>query len=399
MTSLEPSDRTLWPQVIGLGLLNAAMSLSWLAYQLYLPQLLTSVGISAAFAATLLLLESGLAILLEPLFGFASDRTFRSAGTRWPFIALGSLLSCALLAGIPLLVLPRATTAGAMSTLMPGLLIAWSMAMAVCRTPTLALLGRYSMPASLPRAAAVMTCLSAGVAALRPGAGSFILSLGPIVCFGIASAVMLGCTGLLRVVDANDHPAPETPAAPESASPWKLLALVIAGAAFGIANKLAFGEILPRVLGPVTGPERDRWMVAAFVVLALAAFLSGAAAKRLGNNLVMPLAAILAAIALPFLPSLTEKTVALVGLGGFVLIFSGVANGVFPFVFGRVPAGRGGLGLGLFFGGLAAGTLALGLLVPKTADLSATVVTEITLGALGVLAILIVATAGRSARN
>lgn len=383
----------LWPQVIGLGLMNATLSLAWLAYQLYLPGLLASLGLAAGFAATLLLIETVLAIVLEPAFGLGSDATFRRAGTRWPLILLGCLLAAAILLAIPTLLLEPAQRDGRLRLVVIGLLVAWAMAMSACRTPVLALLARYSTPSALPQAAAVLTFFTAAVAALRPGAKDYLLGLGPTVCFFLASVLMVGAAALLQLVDSQTEAVVPEPVDPFPSQALNLGLIALAGAAFGVANKAAFGELLPRVLGAVLEPPlRDRALVGVFVLLALSALAAGPLAKRLGNNRIMLFAAALAGAELLVLGQMKGVPMVLATVGVFVLLFSGVANGVFPFVFARVPHGRGGLGLGFWFGGLAAGTALFGWLVPAPAELSLGQCAQLGFGALIVLAGIIVAT-------
>lgn len=381
------APRTLWPQVISLGLLNAAMGLAWLAYQLYLPSLLTTMGIAAGFVATLLLIESLLAIVLEPLFGLGSDVTFRRMGTRWPLILLGCLLSAAILVAVPAFLLEPAQRDGRVRLVVIGLLLAWAMAMAVCRTPVLALLGRYSSPAALPQAAAVLTFLSAGVAALRPGAKDFILGLGPMLCFLIASGVMLLTMAMLQFVDSSANPVEPEPTDPFPASPANIAFIALAGAVFGVANKVGFGEVLPRALGTAFDPaQRNQLLLGAFALLALSSLLTGAVAKRVGNNRVMLFAAALAGAELLVLTVMKGPQMVLAACCIFVLLYACVANGAFPFVFARVPHGRGGLGLGFWFGGLAAGSALFGWLIPTPANLSLAQLAQVGFGAFAVLA-------------
>lgn len=376
------SPRTLWPQVVSLGLLNAAMGLAWLAYQLYLPSLLTSAGLAASVAATVLLIEAMLAVVLEPLFGLGSDVTFRRLGTRWPLIVLGCLLSVALLISIPAFVLEPAQRDGRLRLVLVGLLLAWAMAMAVCRTPVLALLARYSSPASLPQAAAVLTLFSAAVAALRPGAKEFILGLGPMLCFLLASAVMLGSMALLQFIDSGVEAVEPEPADPFPSDKLKIGLIALTGAAFGVANKVAFGEVLPRVLDTLyDSTRRDRVLVGVFVVLALASLATGALARKVGNNRVLIFAAGLCGAELLVLTNMKGEPMILAAIAVFVLIYSCVANGAIPFVMARVPHGRGGLGLGFWFGGLAGGVALFNWLVPQPATLTLPQLAQVGLGA------------------
>lgn len=346
-----------WNQVMCLAILHGSIGLSWIVYALYLPQLLTSLGLAAALAVTLLALENVLAIALEPLFGFLSDQSFRRIGTRLPMVVGGVLLAAMLFIATPLAVLTPLAKTDAGRTMFLGLVILWAIAMTVFRTPALALLGRYSTAPNLPRAASVLTLFGGFVAALRPGARDFMLSLGPVVCFAVGSLVlMLACAGVWFVDQKTA--ATEPPAAAEPgrmAGP--LLTLVATGAGMSLATFAIFGQVLPRVFRtlPPGWPAPNFLVTASFIFFAVAAVGAGWIASRLGNERTMLIGTGLAATFSIVVASLAHgPTSHVFHLVGLLASFSLVANGIFPLAFARVPSGRGGLALGCYFGGLAA---------------------------------------------
>ena len=96
-------------------------------------------------------------------------------------------------------------------------------------------------------------------------------------------------------------------------------------------------------------------MAGAFVFFAVSAVVSGWIASRAGHERTMLIGAGLSAALAIALAWFTHSTTSALATALTLLAtFSLVANGVFPLAFGRVPAGRGGLGLGFYFGGLAA---------------------------------------------
>ena len=346
-----------WSQVACLALLHGSIGLSWIVYALYLPQLLGSLGLAAGLAVTLLAVENALAVILEPLFGFLSDQSYRRTGTRLPFIVAGVLLAATLFIATPLTVLTPFARTDTGRAMFVALIIFWAIAMTVFRTPALALLGRYSTAPNLPRAASILTLVGGGVAALRPGAREFMLSLGPLVCFGIGSLVLLlGCAAVWFIDRAT--PAAEAPAPAKPASLIGSLAtLVAAGAGMSLTTFAIFGHLLPRVLRslPTDWPAPNLLLAGAFILFAVAAIAAGLVAIRIGNERAMLIGAGLAAALAASLAWFTHSTTAAVlHAVGLLASFSLVANGAFPLALGRVPSGRGGLGLGFYFGGLAA---------------------------------------------
>ena len=355
MSADPPAVR--WSQVACLALLHGSIGLSWIVYALYLPQLLGSLGLAAGLAVTLLAIENLLAIFLEPLFGFLSDQSFRRSGTRLPFIVAGVLLAATLFIATPLAVLTPIAKTDAGRAMFLALVVVWAIAMTVFRTPALALLGRYSTAPNLPRAASILTLIGGGVAALRPGAREFMLTLGPVICFGIGSLVLLLTCGAVWFID-RATPAAEAPArAPPASLIGPLVTLAAAGAGMSLATFAIFGKLLPTVLRrlPPDWPGPERLMAVAFIFFALAALAAGLIASRFGNERTMLIGAGLTAALVAALAWFIHSTAStLLGALALMAAFSLVANGVFPLALGRVPGGRGGLGLGFYFGGLAA---------------------------------------------
>jgi MFS family permease len=119
-----------WSKIISLSALQGAISLTWLVYSIYLPKLLISYGFDPKLAISLLIVENAIAVILEPLFGSLSDRTYRWIGTNLGIVSLGAILSSAILILIPTIIVFR-DAFSAVRWILPLVLIAWAMAMAV----------------------------------------------------------------------------------------------------------------------------------------------------------------------------------------------------------------------------------------------------------------------------
>jgi Na+/melibiose symporter-like transporter len=109
MNNSKSQPSILWVQVLALAGLQAAITLTWLVYNLYLPKLLTQFGFPASLAVGLLVLENALSVVLEPLMGGLSDQAIRWLGSRFPFISAGVILASTLFIAIPCIVtfIPR----------------------------------------------------------------------------------------------------------------------------------------------------------------------------------------------------------------------------------------------------------------------------------------------------
>ncbi len=77
----SPQRAVLWLPVCGLAAMQGAITLTWLIYNLYLPQLIVQLGLTKQLAEGLLIIENALAVVMEPLMGGLSDRAKRWVGT------------------------------------------------------------------------------------------------------------------------------------------------------------------------------------------------------------------------------------------------------------------------------------------------------------------------------
>src|SRR5262245_48741578 len=173
-----------WGPVLALAGLHGAVSIAWVAYNLWLVDLLVRAGFDAWLATVILTVEGVAGGLLEPLMGALSDRV-RTGLFRRFFLVMGGVLASAFV----FLALPLAAIGArpGPASLVPALLIAWALAMAVFRAPALSLLGRYARPGALPLAASVLTAAGGLVSAAAPSARAWLLSLGPGPTFAAAS--------------------------------------------------------------------------------------------------------------------------------------------------------------------------------------------------------------------
>lgn len=371
----------LWAQVGGLALVQGAITLSWVIYNLYLVELLTGLGFPQTWAAGLLVIENLLGIGMEPLMGTLSDGRQHQVGTRFPLVALGVILAAGLFLLIPTALLWGQNAV--LRWLLPLLLVAWALAMTVFRSPALSLLGRYAFRTQLPQAASVLTLVGGLAGAMGPLSNQWILSLGPGVAFGAGSVVLLGAMVALRWAGPNqtvadplgiaessepsgtagmtdETPEPLNRPAP-AASTISLASLALVFGA-GVGVTLGFRLMLttfPVVLRQqVPNANVATTMGLIFLALAFTALPAGTLATRLGNRRAMiaglGLLALLAAGMLAIHSSGLGLTIAVLFGGAFSL----VANGTLPFALAMVPPTKAGLGTGIYFSG---GALAMSL--------------------------------------
>jgi MFS family permease len=359
----------LWPQVWGLATVQGAITLTWVIYGLYLKSLLVSFGFSPTLAGLLLVIENLLAVGVEPLMGSLADQQQHWMGSRFPLIAVGMLLASLTFIGIPTVVvfgLEHPTW----HWLLPTLMVAWAFAMTLFRSPALSLLGRYALASGRPQAASILTLVGGLAGALGPLANQWLLSLGPLITFSTGSLVLLAAAACLGRCHPDRCLVP--PAMANLERPrlrYSALALV-----FGTGFSITLGfrlmmQGLPLLL-QLQIPDSSPAMIlgAIFISLALTALPCGRLASRLGNASAMG-SGLLAMAFLFSLMALNRSAGVALALALLLgLAFSLVSNGIIPFALAMVPAERGGLGTGLYFGGAA---LAASLFGAYTSQLAA----------------------------
>ena len=320
---------------------------TWIAYNLYIPQFLAQFGFPKEFAVGLLIAENLLGMVMEPVFGSLSDRAQRKLGSRFPFIALGVVLSSALFLCLPAIAF-SGTSLSAIRWILPAAAIAWALAMTVFRSPALSLLGRYSPAGELPKAASILTLVGAVIGAIAPQVNQFILSLGPTPTFILGSIVLLLSATVLRLADQR---VPSPPQA-EPAPPPSIAALSVIFA-IGIATSIGFGLVRSLLtLREVTGVFS---IANIFLVLP-----AGLLAVKLGNRRAM-LVGIVGIVLLSGLLSLVPSSPVAVAIAILLsAAFSLVATGLLPLALTTFPASQAGLAVGIYLGGTALASILSG---------------------------------------
>ncbi len=356
----------LWLQVSGLAALQGAITLTWVIYNLYLPQLLVQFGFSKQLAAGLLIIENALAVVMEPLMGGLSDRAKRWVGSQFPLISAGVVLSSALFIAIPSIVI-FGQQAGVTRAVLLVVLVAWALAMTVFRSPAISLLARYATPTQLPLAASLLTLAVGVIGAFKPIASQFLLSLGAVFTFTIGSFVLLATAAVLRWFNSRIE-TPEATLNQTAAQPLSTYAL---GLIFGTGAGVTWGTrflmgTLPQVLKIQLDMANVDWlMVGIAIALAFAALPAGEWAVEVGNRKAM-LIGIGVTVGLlqviVFIPTWFTLGASVVGV---IAGLSLVVNGAIPFALALVPPQQVGLGTGMYFGGVAAAVSLFGVVFPQ----------------------------------
>jgi len=361
MYNLKTETTVKWMRVVGVGALHGAITITWIIYHLYLPQLLAQFGFPETLARSILIVENLLAVLFEPTMGALSDRASRWWNSRFPFILGGVIVAAASFMIVPVIVI-TGTQSGMARWLLPMFLTAWALAMATFRSPSLVLLKKCASNQDLPRAAAMLTLLAGLFAAVRPFSTEFILGLGPMAAFAVGSVGLLVGALVLRQLLPTDEPETELETEPkhvtgsfilnELSSYLPTLALIF-GVGLGGAWSFRFATSTISKLLALQFPGIDvTWLISIFFFLMMAAALPlGAIAAKIGNHQAMLISTGAAALGL-ILIGVWPNIILLTGV--IVLVLAGlsvVTTGAVPFALSLMPSRWGGLGIGIYFGG------------------------------------------------
>ncbi|MEI6064281.1 MAG: MFS transporter [Pseudanabaena sp. ELA748] len=381
--SNQTSEQVRWLQVWSLASVQGAMTLTWIAYGIYLPKFIEQVfGYPTTQAqqltALILVIESAIGVIVEPLFGGLSDRWQRWYSSRMPFVVAAAIAATALFIGLPCVVVFGGANEITRIGLL-GLAILWAIVMASFRSPVMCLLGSFAGATQLPLAGSVLTLVGGFVGSIRPLATNFILGLGAPATFTIASIVLLASVASLRTamvyIPKNLSPdLKEGESLPIAKFISNLAIVMFVGAAIGLGMRLLMGDVLPRNIKAditgFTGLSFEILMGSALISQAFLALFTGRLCKLIDNKRLMIFS--LGGIALGLgLLSLGYGAIAtIISILVMLACLSAVNNGMVAFALVMVPKSMSGLTVGLFFGGLSGAIALFGYLVPKSAILS-----------------------------
>lgn len=356
MTSAAPAPTILWRQVITLATVQAIISLMWVIYGAYMPDLFAQMGLPGEAIALLFMVESGIAIAVYPIAGSLSDRSLHWLGTRFPIISSGVVAAATLFILIPTLAIAGGA---AFRWSIIFLLVAWAIAMTLFHSPIVSLLFIYSSVPQLPLVASCLIFAQQLVGLAKPLVERGLLALGPLVTFWVASMVLLGASFVLRRITP-----PAAPVVQMRSPGWRPLTFIgLAGLTIGWGTRLVMGNIPKFVLSLQPDFNGDRLMFFVALGLAAATLPAGWLARKIGNRpiLILGLATTIAFSLLLIVPS---SGLRLLCAGLLPLSLSSIFNGAFPFALTHVPGERAGLGIGMYLAGTAAAAVSFGWIIP-----------------------------------
>lgn len=259
------------------------MSLSWVAYAIFLPALAQKAGLAKSAVVWLLLVDQVVFMIADILAGIFSDR-MGGALKRWgQVLALLTGVSALALLAIPLLV----DATGAVPALIVPALI-WVACSAALRAPLFALVGRHA-GAGTGEAFRWLLLGNGFALACAPYLATVLKGSAPLASFAVISAGLVLCAVLVMQNVADAMPSSTSPPdggdVPFPRGMALLAAVLCAALAIQVHNALNAGPLYVR--GGVAATELHWWMPAFWAGFNLALIVPSPlrnwlAARRLG---------------------------------------------------------------------------------------------------------------------
>jgi MFS family permease len=161
----------------------------WPVFNNYVPIFLHELGLSAILVGFIMTWDNYLNMFIQPVVGDLSDKTYSRIGRRKPWLLVGAPLAAIFFVLIPLM--------GTPASIMVVILLT-NIAMALFRSPAVALLGDLFPPEQRSTAGGVLDLMGGLGAIVALVGGGVLYSFGRITPFAFGSLVML--TAILVVV-------------------------------------------------------------------------------------------------------------------------------------------------------------------------------------------------------
>ena len=179
--------------LLGFGFLG--ISLIWSVYNSYVPIFLREYNLPLWLVGLVMTFDNMAGVTIQPYVGFLSDRTRTRFGRRIPFLMIGAPIGAIFFSLIAVLHLAAPNFA-----LLMAVIIIMNIAMAIFRTPTVALMPDIT-PSPLRSKANVIINLMGGLGAtLAFLGGAFLYREGRGLPFYVSAAVMLVATAIVVLI-------------------------------------------------------------------------------------------------------------------------------------------------------------------------------------------------------
>jgi len=347
--SQQLNQPILWHKVIAIAAIQGTITLTWVVYNMYLPDLLKQLGLAAGMAQLLLIIEHFLEVIIEPIAGNFSDQQERKFGTRLPIITIGIIISATLFLSIPATVIFGNKSINYLLIIMA---ILWAGAMAIFRSPVMSLLRKTANHKYLAQAASLLTLFSSIIGALQFDVFGIILKLGAPFAFFLGTVALLGSGFAIQKVfppEIKDREITAKNKVIPNISVVNLAIIIVTGISVGLGLKFFYATLTP-IFNNNYGDQGKLAMMLFSIFLGISALFTGKIATKLGNGKGIFYGTFLTGIFVLILVFIPVKLITNLAIIVLLISFSLVLNGVFPFILALIPEEKTGFGMGLYFG-------------------------------------------------
>ncbi len=180
--------------LIGLGFFTTAIS--WSLFNSYVPIFLQTSILGAlptfpfvvALAGFFMGIDNLVAIIMHPLMGGRSDKTWNRFGRRMPYLIVGIPLAAGFFVGLPI----AATFPGMLGLLsLVILILGFDISMAIYRAPTVAMMPDFTPSEKRSPANGVINLMGGIGSIFAFVVGSILYGINPLLAFGVTALIMI----------------------------------------------------------------------------------------------------------------------------------------------------------------------------------------------------------------
>jgi len=175
-------------QIVSLASLEAAITIGWLAYEKYQPVLLTKFSFTE-FASILLIAQGVLGAIFHPISGNWADKAFREKGTRFPVIISGAAFAAVIFLSVSVAL--NTDPGSILKWILPVLVVLWLAAMATFHSPAISLVESFTPVHKFPQVAAILTVVFGIIYTVEPFLIDILNTIGLTATFMLGGALVL----------------------------------------------------------------------------------------------------------------------------------------------------------------------------------------------------------------
>ncbi|HUT15120.1 MAG TPA: SLC45 family MFS transporter [Anaerolineae bacterium] len=179
--------------LLGFGFLG--ISLIWSVYNSYVPIFLREYNLPLWLVGLVMTFDNIAGVTIQPYVGFLSDRTRTRFGRRMPYLMIGAPVAAVFFSLIAVLHVSSPNF-----TLLMAVIIIMNIAMAIFRTPTVALMPDITPSPLRSKANGIINLMGGLGATLAFLGGAFLYRAGRGLPFYVSAAVMLAATAVVVLI-------------------------------------------------------------------------------------------------------------------------------------------------------------------------------------------------------